>query len=490
MIAVPSGVSTEAIEWAISSILGPELDELGRSGGISAPPGHTGIEEAIDSMTILFRSQLELLRRGRRQTIKALTTESRNFTSGAPFSSSKIHASLGSIVDWRGLIDDLRLRDSDHGRIPLGQSVITVKSAPWEASGSNVFPASSPAYPSEVEEELSRLGRLPATKARKNSAAVDSSIYLVETGPNGWTQVLRVEGMPEGTKWDPAEYDEDLRDLVAGALELQAGGAYTVSTDEILQGAVLSFFESVRDAGRGAEMPRPVESGWLSSGPRSQSFRFLGGELEMIRLLQKMGTEPFFDLPRTLVNRRAYPRARQLTRTPMLPTIPAADCSFEIDDGRQIPGVRLPWAAQVAFGSTPTKDTQGVFQRVDATTTAMGGADPDTVEYAVANAKVGKLGASKRFRAGLIVRNGPEGMSGWGVPSKDFRKQLRQREAIEQAERHVARMRPDGLFHRAVAYVQDLGVQTMGLTVSDHKLWRESLVLAADVLLARAHFHS
>jgi hypothetical protein len=488
MIVVPPTLRTEEIEWAIHTILLPELYDLHRAGGISVPSRYAGSSEAADSMAVIFRSQIDLLLAGRRQTLSGLAAGTRAGHDLGPYSVGQIQEMLASVGDWRALIDGLRLRDSDRGRVPIEESVFTVKSAPWQASGPNVFPACSAAYPSQVEEELDRHGRLPPTKARAQGPAIDSSIYLVETGPN-WTQVLRAEGMPEGTKWDPAQYDEDLREVIEEALELQAGSDYVVSTDDILREAVLgSFFGNVKDAGRGTEVPRPIESGWLASGPRGENFRFLGGELSLIRFLQKLGVAPFFDLPRTLVDRRPYPRARRLVPTPNLPTIPAGDCSFVIADGREIPGARLPWAAETAFGSiAPTKETQGVFQVVSPTITAMGGGDPDSVEYAVANARVGKFNSHKRFGAGLIVRNGPEGLSGWGIPGWDLSKELSQRAAIEQAEKHMARMHPGGAFHQAVSYVQERGVQAMGISLSEHKLQRESLILAADILLARAH---
>jgi hypothetical protein len=489
MLAVPSTLRTEAVEWSIRALLVPQLRDLHHAGGISIPSRYSGETDAVDALAIVFRAQMDLSVEGKRQTLNGLAAKTRAGTGGSGYSVGQIQELLGSVGDWRGLLDRLRLRDSDRGRVPLERSVFTVKSASWQASGPNVFPACSEAFPSQVEEELERHDRLAPTKARNHGPAIDSSTYLVETGERGWAQVLRAEGMPEGTKWDPAEYDEDLRDAIKEALKLQAGSDYTVSTDKILHDVVLgSFFGSVKDAGRGLELPCPIESGWLASGSRGEAYRFLGGELAMIRFLQKLGLAPFFDLPRTLVDRRPFPRARRLVPTPHLPTISADNCSFVIEDGREIPGARLPWAAETAFGSiAPTRETQGVFKLLSPTITALGGADPDTAEYAIANAQVGKFKSDKRFRAGLIVRNGPAGLGGWGMPGRDFTDELAQREAIEQAESHIKRMGPNGEFQRAVAYVQDRGVQAMGITLSEHKHQRESLILAADVLLARAH---
>jgi hypothetical protein len=490
MLAVPSTLRTESIEWAIRSILVPQLTRLHRTGRISAPGRYADASEAVESMARLFRAQIDLSLGGRKQTLRDLAEGTRRGGDGIGHSIAQIQEMLATVADWRGLIDDLRLCESDRGAVPLENSVFTLKSAPWQVAGPNVFPASSEAFPSQVEEELERHDRLPATKARRQGPATDSTIYLVEANGPGWTQVLRAEGMPEGTKWDPAQYDDDLRGAIEEALELQAGARYPVSTDEILREAVLgSFFSHVKAAGRASELPVPIESGWLSNGVRGERYRFLGGELAMIRFLQGLGVAPFFDLPRTLVDRRPFPRARRLVPTPNLPTIPAADCSFVIDDGREIPGMRLPWAAETTFGSiTPMKEMQGVFQLVSPTITAMAGVGPDAVEYAVANARVGKYKSRKRFRAGLIVRNGPEGLSGWGLPGWNLSDELSQRRAIVQSESHIERMRPDGEFQRAIAYVQERGVQTMGITLSEHKLQRESLVLAADILIARASF--
>ena len=471
----------EAQEWAVDAVLKPQFSEMLRKGTFVREPRFVCDEDVINAAAGLVEAQLEFSRRGLKQTMSALAARTGE-------SAAQVRQVLSS-VDWAELTDGVRLRASERGSVPLSESVFVLKTAPHDASGPRVFPACSRAVPPQVEEVLERHDLLPERPPRRQSAATDSSLYLMEVAP-GFAQAWRVKGLPEGTQWNPSDerYPVAIRGDVKAALEVAAGGPYTVDTDKILREDVFEpFFASLAAHGRRSELPRPLESGWLSFGPRGFDHRFLGGELKLVRYLQKRGIVPFLDLPRTMAKRRLFKGARTLVPVPGLPVISEDDCIFEIADGRCLEGGMLGWTAEVAFGSVPGgPKTENVFQLVREPLVAMAGGDADSVEYVFTNARVGKADSGKRIRVGLLVRNEGGSLSGWGLPGRDLTKDIVLRRSIEQAERHIETTAAGGDFERQVELLQRDGVQTMGILLAAQREQREGLILAARALGTRA----
>jgi hypothetical protein len=452
-------------------LLNPELEDFHASGDLRIPSRFSSKEEAFDAIGSLFDAQISFLQRQQRQTINALAEETER-------SGPQVQELLEAICDWPAFASGLRFRESNCGRLALDESAFVVKTAPALAYGPNVFGACSPAYQKEIKGVLELHG-LPTGSRRDNDKATDSTVYLVEANPKA-DFALAAAVLPEGTQWDhtdPERYPVEIQSEIRAALIATAGGTYEVSTNEILRKDIFGPFLTSRTRhGCESENRLPVESGWIGYGLKGASYRFLGGELKLISYLQKNGFVPFLDLPRNFL--------------PGFPKAPPLDCTFKLPDGREIRGTLLTWAAKVAFGILrPSRRVNDVFQLVEEATVEMAGADPGSVEYAVASAKVGKHESLKRLGIGLLVRNDGGVLSGWGIPKFEPDNDWQLRSAIEQAESHVARMRPDGGFQRTVERLQNAGLQTMGVKVPQHRKRREGLILGADVLLQRMLLH-
>lgn len=464
--------SPDAGEWAKRWLFYPQLDELLADGDLTIPSRFSGREEGFEALWQVVETQMRLIREGRSQTIEALGT-------GSGRSGAQVHELLEAISDWPALVHGLRFRNSDRGRLSIADGTFVLKTAQTTAYGPTVFAAASPAYPKDVHEILVACD-LPHGSTRTQDAAVDSALQLVETHPQV-AFCLATATLPEGSQWDHTDtgpYPEEIRDEVKRALEDTAGAEYMVKTSEILREQVLGPFVSNRDRlGGRLDSGNPIESGWIGYGAKGFQQRFLGGELDTLRDLEKAGFSPFLDLPRTLL--------------PGPPAGSPSDCTFLIG-GEMIPAQLLTWAAQTAFGSKPPRpQLRDSFRLVDRVALEMAGCDPEFVEYAYAVARVGKTGSRKRRRILLLVRNDGGSLSAWGIPGAEPKDDLDPilREAVARGEAHIARMRPDGGFQQTMERLQAAGLQTMGLKVPHHRMRRENLILAADLLLQRAMLH-
>lgn len=463
-------LSPEGRAWARHQLLEPQLEDLLLAEKLQIPSRFGSRGEAFEAIWKVFEEQMHLLQAGKPQRITGLADATGR-------SGAQVQELLAAVLDWPALVHGLRFRESDRGQLSMDGSALVVKTAPAPAYGPSVFGACSPAHPKEVCEVLASHA-LPVGSQRTQDKAIDSSAYLVEVNPRV-SLGLASAVLPEGSQWDHTEaerYPLEIQEEVRKALIIAAGGKFKVKTGEILRKEIFAPFLASRARYAVDSADLLVESGWIACGPKGSRYRFLGGELDMIRFLQKNGCAPFLDLPRNL-----FPGP--LKGQPL-------DCTFLLPDGREIAGMYLTWAAQVAFGvRAPNRKLKDVFRLVDDTTLQMTGADPDAVEYAFAVATVGKSESRKRMSTGLLVRNDGGTLSGWGVPGFDPHDNVQLRQAIVQAEGHIERMRPSGGFQRTVERLQAAGLQTMGVKLPQHRKCRENLILGADILLQRALLH-
>ncbi len=393
-------------------------------------------------------------------------------------------------IDWWAFADAVRLCEGEHGCLTLRDSVLIVKSAAKACRGPELFAVDSPTYPHAVRTVLEPMGRLDGRSPPNNSFGVESSALLIEQGP-GWTVGLRSAALPEGTKLDPRIYDLDVRDRVAEALWVSRGGEYLVDTEEIVRSVVIApFFESVRRHGREHELPLPVESGCLQSGRHTERTFFVGGQLDLVLLIQRLGGMPFLDLPRVLVREQAY-RAKRYQLVLDRMSLQGANCSFLTSGGEDLAGYQLTMAASTARGGARLpRRLRNIFRSVDPVTLALADVDPKSIEYRHAPFHVGRPRTPRERRAlvWLLVRlelGTPT--SGWGLVGANLNDDLVLRETIARAERHVQRMRPDGEIHTYIKHMQTSGgLQATRARVPVRRGQREAIAHIADTVSTRA----
>lgn len=477
MTTKSSVLSWDGRNWIRTVVVIPGLRDLLSSGAFRRPGRFDTDELAIDAFADLLDAQMLLIEEGKRQTMDALA---RATGSSGP----QVQQLLAAVADWDELVYGLRFRASDRGTIGLDDSIFVVKSESWLAKGPGVFAACSPAFPPEVIEVLERYG-VDTGSRRTHDDAYDAAAYLTECNPAFGAVVLSGAPLPEGTQWDYADeahYPSSQlgsrgRREVREALEATTGHDYKIDTGEILTEEI---FEPLRSAISAHECapgePIPIESGSISFGQEGGRHRFLGGELDVIHALRKAGFAPFFELPPNL--------------SPNYPGAAPLKCTFKLKDGRVMPGAVAMWAAQSAFGGCgPPPSFSGVFEPVASATVAMAGGNPDRVEYARTNARVGKRDAPKRFRAGLLVRNDAATLRAWGLPGKEFGESdadVVLRASIAQAEQNVVRMSAEGTVQRAVERMQTAGMQRTGVKICTHRYQRERFLSAGEMARARA----
>jgi len=452
-------------DWARSKLLVPLLEDQVSLGKLRIPPRFDSAEEGIDALAWLFDEQMMLIEKGENQNLQYLAEATDR-------SRPQVEELLAAITDWRAVVHGLRLRPSNRGSIGLEDSVFVLKTAHWIASGPGVFAACSPAYPPLVKEVLERYAHDTGSR-RQNDPAPDSELFLVECNPK-FTEAWDAAPLPEGTQWDHEDerYAEEVREDVREALEATAGADYTVSTPKIAREEIVHPFVSSLLAHGVKPKDLPVESGSISYG-RDMN-RCLGGELETLIYLQRNGFSPFLDIPHTLL--------------PGLVKGPELECFFEFSGSKRLlPGAMLSWAAGEAFGGPRLPSPhKSVFRRVERGLLEMSGADPEAVGYAVAKARVGKQDAVRRLRIGMLVRNEAGVLKAWGIPRMDCADDLQVRQAIERAERNVARMNPaSGEVQRTFERLQDAGLQRTGSKKFEIRQRREKFLLAAAMLRTR-----
>ena len=488
MIPIPGlpAPNAEMIRWSLDHVLEPCLRNLEARGELIRPSSCPDTSSHIDALKVLHRTQIDISLEGQRPNLSALLER-------AEFTQSELYQLFDSVRDWAYFGDDLWLRPSERGSVPLDGCVCVLKSVPRETSGGNVFATKSPAYPTQVVDALRELDLLPPKRAPINATGSESTAYLMVMSP-AWAFARRVKSLPEGTFFDPQSYPEEIREVARAAL-LERLGKYEVSTRAIVRDRMLgSLLRSIKAHGRASELPLRVESGLLRVGTRGVDFRFAGSDLELILHVEELHGIPFFDLP------RAYPktrRPRERHRQPDLDApfrIKGEACSFLFGDDVELAPDWIAYVAQGELGHFPLKRRlRGLFRIFSPTVVALGGADADSVEYLYAVTRVGRPKArpDKRVRIGILMRSvGGALTHGWGVRTNlHADDELAQRKLVEQAERHVHRMKPGGQFDQAVDDLRAAGVQKLGIELPVRRTQREGLIMNADVLAKRAVLH-
>lgn len=470
--------SDDAVDRVVDEILIPSLQREEAEGRLRRPARYNTTELYHAAMAELFRVHIGLMREGTEPTLTVLLTRT-------GFTLDELYQLLDSLADWALFGDDLWLRPSAAGQLKLDGCSLILQSAVRVTHGANVFATLSPALPTPAYDALSRQGRLPETLAPRNADGYESTAYLIAVSDH-WAIARRVRPLPQGTRFDPATYDPDVRGLVEEML-VERLGEYDVRTRDIIRdkmlGSLLTSIASYEDA-----PGLSIESGFLPSGKRGLHFEFAGSDLELITFIEKLGAVPFLDLPRVIWT-KAPRRKRNREIKPGPFVVRGDNCSFKFEDDVELPAHMVIVAARAALGADArAAHYKDIFQPIDRTIVALGGADPELVGYLYADARVGRPGAPRRsrLRIGLVMRTVAGAITqGWSVRRVDLADELVQRQIIDRAERNVAITKPGATLDRVVQYLRKRGAQPR-TELPELRAQREGLALCADVLLTRA----
>jgi hypothetical protein len=478
----------QSVARSDQTLLAPALAELERSGHARRLARYADAADYILALRTLVLAEARLVCAGRAQTVLALVEASSQLASELewpkPLKPNEVESLWLSIDNWSALVDELRLSRGERGRLPLTGSVLVIVGRNVLRSGPNVFACASPRYPDRVADALSEarhsIGPLPA----RNTSCDESTLYAVESGPHA-SFVIRAEPLPENTWFDPMSYHEGRERDIAAAVLKQRCGDYPVATAEILCERVLgSFFEAVRHQGLEKALPMRIESGRIQ-GELGFEHRALGGEVAVIRAIEKQDGIPFLSLPRELVgggNTRT-------TRAQRTRTIAAPDCTFLTAMGEEIPTGALKWLVRSKVENLrPPPWSEHIVRAVDRQTVARAVPGLAGVTYLAGVGLVGVAGtpAKPRFEIGLLVRSDSGNFTdGWGVRANLNDTEVLER-AIRHAERQIARLRGGGEVDEAIRAARFAGVQRLQTEIPRQRAAREGLILAAATLVRRA----
>ncbi len=501
VIQIQAKISDAALVHARDELLVPSLYKLMEK-GIARPPrsyrGDTdtyaadlarlivGQAEALNELRSL-RASDDLDQDEVQKELHRLHQKNELLEEWSGLSRTRVDTLLAS-VESELLRDCLRFFECNLGEMPLDESTLVVTAAAKHINGANVFGGNFPSPPTSVRRLLSGLGISAPNSCPPNADAWETSLYLLEIGPR-WVCVHRAASLVEGTYYDDEheDYPPYVREQVRALL--QSRGAYTVATDEIVREQLASWFDGVVANGVDLRQLIRVEGGWVPIGGNPPSrYRFLGDNLGLVCFIGRH-TQSALDLPHVNGSHRPYPGARRLVASLGGIAIGAEGCVFMID-GREKPLTpsELSWAASEIFQGPAEPKRAGVFKLVEPDVIERAGADPNVVAYAYAQTKVGKADDrdGRGARIALLLRDELGDVSGSGHPRIDLANEREQEQCIRQAEAYIARRRADGPDAQAIGYVQDAGLQTMGIERCDRRRDREGLVLAGDMFLTRA----
>lgn len=474
--------------WVLDQILIPAIEEGVAKGEIAVLNGLTQ-EQFVRHLRRIFAAALKLRREGVPINFEALAGE-------LMMSQPKLKAWLGKIEDWNWLIDEVRLRESERGGLPIEGSTMIVKGDPVPRKGASIFGAASRSIPGNVMKAFAERGLAPAHNPSAHSTATDCSAWLVEVA-EAFTLALRVEALTEKTWFHPERYELELSPehrKVAEEVLFRTHGFYETSTRKIVGTEMLgSYLNSVTRL-RGSAAGLTFESGCIPLGIWGKTELFIGSRLDQALAIERHGARAYFDLARLSPDdQRARRRPDRKPWSGHL-SVGEVDCLFSLEDNR---GPRESWemayGAGVALGIVDGRpEVEGIFRRANERAVREGSSDPDHANYAIAQARVGKAGThpSGWPSVGFLVGScGGAVPSGFSIPFGDVRQPSVQRKAIEMAESHLRRIGPDGPFTETIKRHREAGVQRAQARIRSQIQALHGLILAIEVLDLRARLY-
>jgi hypothetical protein len=474
--------------WAVEEILLPVLRQGIADGRIEKlrgldPPGF------VEELRRIFELALELRRAG-------LPIDPEGLAAGLDLSQAQLMTRLGRVGDWNRLVDEVRLRRTTRGALPLRGSILVLKGDPFLRTGANIFGVASRSIPGAVIGALAEEGLAPEN-ASPNVTATENPAWLIEVGP-GWSLALRIEPLPQDTWFDPERYEREFgtRERAIAEEELRRIHKYKPrSTRRIVGEDVFgSLFASIIRAGRTAAGVT-VESGCLPHGVFGREELFIGSRLDQAMAIESHGARAFLDLARLSAGDPGTRRRPEGRPWSGYLGIGEATCVFDLEGG--LGGVLQSWdmalAASAALGlAEGDPRSAGIFRPADRRMVAEACQAPGEVNYAVAQVgarKAGERGGHWR-QVGLLVGS-RAGMlpSGWSVPFADMRTPSNQREVIAMAEAHIARMGPDGAVAETMGRLRGAGVQGSQARTRPHVQALNGLIFATDILDLRSRLY-
>jgi hypothetical protein len=480
--------------WVIEKVLIPAIEAGIAKGEITVLNGSTQ-EQFIRQLRRIFVAALKLRREGIPLNFETLARE---LTSPEQkMRQARLKAWLGKIEDWNWMIDDVRLRESDRGGLPIEGSTMILKGDAYpDHKGASIFGVASRSIPANVMKALKERGLAPIRNPSPHSTATDCSAWLVEVA-EAFTLALRVEALTEDTWFHPEKYERELgpeHRKVAEEVLHRTHGFYETSTRKVVGTEMLgSYLNSVTRL-RGSAAGLTFESGCIPQGIWGKSELFIGSRLDQALAIETHGARAFFDLA------RLSPDDQQARRRPDRKpwsgnlSVGEVDCLFSLEDNRE-PRERweMAYGASVALGIVDGRpEVEGIFRPANERAVREGSSDPDNANYAIAQARVGKAGTRQGGwpSVGFLVGScGGAVPSGFSIPFGDLRQPSLQRKAIEMAESHLRRVGPEGQFHETLERHRKAGVQGAQARIRSHIQALHGLILVTEILDLRARLY-
>jgi hypothetical protein len=478
----------------IEKVLIPAIEEGIAKGEIAVLTGFTE-EQFVRHLRRIFVAALKLRREGISLNFETLARE---LTSPQQeMRQARLKAWLGKVEDWNWLIDEVRLRESDRGGLPIEGSTMILKGDPYaDHKGASIFGVASRSIPGNVMKALKERGLAPSHNPSAHSTATDCSAWLVEVAET-FTLALRVEALTENTWFHPEKYERELgpeHRKVAEEVLHRTHGIYETSTRKVVGTEMLgSYLNSVTRL-RGSAAGLTFESGCIPQGIWGKSELFIGSRLDQALAIETHGARALFDLARLSPDdQRARRRPDRKPWSGQL-SVGEVDCLFSLDDNRRLrESWEMAYGAGVALGLADGRpEVEGIFRPANERAIREGSSDPDNANYAIAQARVGKAGTRQGNwpSVGFLVGScGGAVPSGFSVPFGDIRQPLLQKKVIGMAESHLRRIGPEGQFSETIKRHREAGVQGAQARIRSHIQALHGLIMVIEVLDLRARLY-
>jgi hypothetical protein len=475
--------------WVLDQILVPALEEGIAGGEIAVLHGHTP-EQFVRHLRRIFTALLKLRHEGVPISFEVVAKE-------LGMTQPQLKGWLGKIDDWNWLIDEVRLRESERGILPIEGSTMIVKGDPVSRKGASIFGSASRSIPRKVMAALAERGLAPSHNPSAHSTVTDCSAWLVEVA-EAFTLALRVAPLTENTWFDPEKYERELgpeHRVVAEEVLHQTHGYYETSTRKIVGTEMLGSFLGSVSRLRGSAAGLIFESGCIPQGIWGRNELFIGSRLDQALAVERHGARALFDLA------RLSPYDQQARRRPDRKPwsgrlcVGEDDCLYSLEDNRPPrESWEMAWGAGVALGIADGRsEVEGIFRRANERAVQEASVDPDHANYAIAQARVGKAGTpvSGWPSVGLLVgSSGGSVPSGFSIPFGDIRQPSLQRTVIEMAESHLHHIGPDGPFMSELARCREAGIQGAQARIRSHLESLHGAILVTEILDLRACFYT